>query len=266
MADKEAVANVQRYFKELNANLGNFKKLSKQLGTKSDNEGLRDSIQSLRSKIDSLVRVLKDDGIELVQKKTYKDKFKRDFDSLMKQYKQLNSTALAKERKFEVRGSVSADLGTHAISDFDKEQNQARRQTQIAQQKTLAEKIRRQTLMTNAAIQQEQHEESVKINRDLGVVKDMFTDLGKLTEKQGEQIEKIEVQVDDTADSIAKGTKELDEAKRLQASLRKEVDLVSHRDRDFVSHLHSDHYRSSKQQQQQQLVSTIKRLTQLCAA
>ena len=25
MADKEAVANVQRYFKELNANLGNFK-------------------------------------------------------------------------------------------------------------------------------------------------------------------------------------------------------------------------------------------------
>ena len=49
----------------------------------------------------------------------------------------------------------------------------------------------------------------------------MFTDLGKLTEKQGEQIEKIEVQVDDTADSIAKGTKELDEAKRLQASLRK---------------------------------------------
>ena len=75
--------------------------------------------------------------------------------------------------------------------------------------------------MTNAAIQQEQHEEIVKINRDLGVVKDMFTDLGKLTEKQGEQIEKIEVQVDDTADSIAKGTKELDEAKRLQASLRK---------------------------------------------
>ena len=51
----------------------------------------------------------------------------------------------------------------------------------------------------------------------------MFTDLGKLTEKQGEQIEKIEVQVDDTADSIAKGTKELDEAKRLQASLRKKL-------------------------------------------
>ena len=117
----------------------------------------------MRSKIDSLVRVLKDDGIELVQKKTYKDKFKRDFDSLMKQYKQLNSTALAKERKFEVRGSVSADLGTHAISDFDREQNQARRQTQIAQQKTLAEKIRRQTLMTNAAIQQEQHEEIVRL-------------------------------------------------------------------------------------------------------
>ena len=221
MTDKEVVAKVQRYFKELNTILGNFKKLSKQLGTKSDNEGLRDSIQSLRSKIDSLVRVLKDDGLDLVQKKTYKDKFKRDLDSLMKQYKQLNATALANERKFEVRGSISADLGTHAISDFDREQNQARRQTQIAQQKTLAEKVRRQTLMTNAAIQQEQHEEIVKINRDLGVVKDMFTDLGKLTEKQGEQIEKIEVQVDDTADSIAKGTKELDEAKRLQASLRK---------------------------------------------
>ena len=120
MTDKEAVAKVQSYFKELNTNLGNFKKLSKQLGTKSDNEGLRDSIQSLRSKIDSLIRVLKDDGLDLVQKKTYKDKFKRDFDSLMKQYKQLNATALANERKFEVRGNFSADLGTHAISDFDR--------------------------------------------------------------------------------------------------------------------------------------------------
>ena len=69
MTDKEVVAKVQRYFKELNTILGNFKKLSKQLGTKSDNEGLRDSIQSLRSKIDSLVRVLQDDGIELVQRK-----------------------------------------------------------------------------------------------------------------------------------------------------------------------------------------------------
>ena len=105
MTDKEVVAKVQRYFKELNTILGNFKKLSKQLGTKSDNEGLRDSIQSLRSKIDSLFLVLKDvlkdDGLD--RKKAYKNKFKRDFNTLMRQYKLLNATALANERKFEVR-------------------------------------------------------------------------------------------------------------------------------------------------------------------
>ena len=132
MADK-AVANVQKYFKELECKLlGNFKKLSKQLGTKSDNEGLRDLIQSLRSKIDSLVRVLKDDGLDRVQKKTYKDKFKSDFDSLMKQYKQLNAAALEKERKFEVRGSKAARSGDPRNLRFYREQNQARRQTQIA--------------------------------------------------------------------------------------------------------------------------------------
>ena len=223
--DKAVVQNVQTLLKQFNLELGKFKKSCKKLGSNSDSENIRDAISGSRTTINGLIRTIKEDALDTVQNKTYKTKFKRDFDNLVKQYKMVNVDATRKEREFRVRVSTSnmqtMNIETHAISDFEREKNQARMQTQMAQQKTLAEKVRRQTLMTNAAIQQEQHEEIVKINRDLGVVNDMFKDLGKLTEQQGEQIEKIEVHVDETADSVEKGARELDEAKRLQASLRK---------------------------------------------
>lgn len=221
--DKAVVQNVQTLLKQFNLELGKFKKSCKKLGTNSDSENIRDAISGSRTTINGLIRTIKEDALDTVQNKTYKTKFKRDFDNLVKQYKMVNVDATRKEREFTVRTSnvQTMNIETHAISDFEREKNQARTQTQTTQQKTLAEKVRRQTLMTNAAIQQEQHEEIVKINRDLGVVNDMFKDLGKLTEQQGEQIEKIEVHVDATADSVEKGTKELDEAKRLQNSLRK---------------------------------------------
>ena len=224
MSGKEPVVEkVQKLLKQFNLELGKFKKACKKLGTKNDSESLRDDIAAGRGSINGLMRTLREDGLDLIQNKTYKTKFKRDFDNLVKQYKEVNATALTSERKFSIRTSNLQSMGieAHAISDFDREQDQARRHNSTMQQQSLAEKVRRQTLMTNAAIQQEQHEEIVKINRDLGVVNDMFKDLGKLTEQQGEQIEKIEVHVDETADSVEKGARELDEAKRLQASLRK---------------------------------------------
>ena len=61
----------------------------------------------------------------------------------------------------------------------------------------------------------------VKLNKQLENLLDMFKDLNMLVERQGEQIDNIEVQVNAAGDYMEKGIKQLDNAKKSQSKSRK---------------------------------------------
>ena len=219
-ADKTANTEVQTLLKKISADTNMLKKLTKKLGAPVDSTSMREQLGSLRkdclSNIKQTVELLK-----TFENKTFKKKFERDLGSLQTEFRNANSTAAEKERKTSLRCSdvamVEVTLSTDDADTDNSLVEQRRQQTQLE----AAGAIHQATLNTEALLAKETSQDLQQVNHDLPVVKDLFKDVADLVNEQGDDIEKIEVEVDNATDHVEKGNKELDKALYYQAQARR---------------------------------------------
>ena len=219
-ADKTANAEVQTLLKKISTDTNMVKKLTKKLGTSADSTSLREQLDTLRKdclhNIKQTVELLK-----TFENKTFKKKFERDLGSLQNDFRSANSKASEKERKTSLRCSdvamVEVSLETHG-TDIGSNLEEQRRQQKLLEGMA---GVHQATLNTEALLAEENSQDLQQVNHDLHVVKDLFKDVADLVNEQGNDIEKIEVEVDSATDHVERGNKELDKALYYQAQARR---------------------------------------------
>lgn len=219
-ADKTANTEVQTLLKKISADTNMLKKLTKKLGTPVDSMSMREQLDTLRK--DCLYNIKQ--TVELLktfENKTFKKKFERDLGALQTEFRSANSKASEKERKISVRSSdvamveVTLEAGGEDIGSNLEEQRRQQKQLEAAGA------VHQATLNTEALLAEENSQDLQQVNHDLHVVKDLFKDVADLVNEQGNDIEKIEVEVDNATDHVEKGNKELDKALYYQAQARR---------------------------------------------
>ena len=228
------VKKVQGKLKELSVQISKMRKAVPKIGTKKDGQKLRIEIESIRDICSSSIKELtallgittdcksKREALEL--NKTYRTKFVRDFGSLQKDFKKVNSQTLELERKTSIRSSDITMVDITMAPDVDSNYSGGGEQQQqqfSMEQKQRVNQIHQQTVQTEQMLQQERHNEVQQINKDLHLVKDMFQDINGMMNEQGEDIDRIEQDVEAATDHVEKGTKDLQVAREIQDSIAK---------------------------------------------
>ena len=133
----------------------------------------------------------------------------RDFGSLQKDFKKVNSQTLELERKTSIRSSDITMVDITMAPDVDSNYSGGGEQQQqqfSMEQKQRVNQIHQQTVQTEQMLQQERHNEVQQINKDLHLVKDMFQDINGMINEQGEDIDRIEQDVEAATDHVEKGS------------------------------------------------------------
>eukprot|EP00948_MAST-09A_sp_MAST-9A-sp1_P002653 g2653.t1 len=132
-------------------------------------------------------------------------KVQNDFDKLKRQLKTSSDMFRKKTRQFK---PVAPSVTGISSSSMNGVSNNASRTNLQPQQQNVQVQFT-DLSQTDVEIQKEKQEELKAVGRDLVMLKEMTSDLNELLEQEGQALQEVEANVDDTIDMVEGGTKHI---------------------------------------------------------
>ncbi|GBG67871.1 hypothetical protein CBR_g990 [Chara braunii] len=233
--DRDPSQQVAAGIFQINTSVNTFKRLVNTLGTPKDTPELRERLHKTRQQIGQLA---KDTSAKLkaasegdhsavvsASKKLSDAKLAKDFQAVLKEFQKAQRTAAERETAFTPLASRPAASkpgadrptanGTATLSSA--EENQARHGL-IAEQRR-QELVQLDTELTfNEAVIEERDQGIREIQHQIVEVNEIFKDLAVLVHEQGQMIEDIETNIENTAGSTTQAVKQVAKASKSQRS------------------------------------------------
>jgi len=203
--DEQVTTEIQKMNQQASA----LEKDTKDLGTKKDNNQLRQRINNSRAEASQTAingKNLLSQNNGKIEKVKYA-RLAKAFNDAVKRLETITSISLEKEREALGRSTRASIDGISKATPEDK---------QFVKQFTSDESV-----VATAAIIEEQNKDILQIEKDLNALHEVFIDVANLTSTQGEQLNVIEANTQAAVVSTTVGVAELTKANRYAILIRK---------------------------------------------
>ncbi|XP_023231866.1 syntaxin-7-like [Centruroides sculpturatus] len=216
---QEIGTNIQK----ISQNVASMQKMVSQLGTPQDSETLRSQLHQvqhytnqLAKDTSSLLKNLSHLSSASDQKdvKMLKDRLTDEFTECLKNFQETQRTAAHKERESVMRARASSGLTGNPFDDGSSKNAVNLIDLASPTQLQMEEDV-------NIELLREREMAVRKLEADIVDVNQIFKDLASLVHDQGEIIDSIEVNVENAAEHVTGGTKQLAQAREHQSKARR---------------------------------------------
>jgi len=195
---------------KINRQVAGLEKDMRDLGTKKDNSQLRQRMNNTRTEASQTAKLGKNLLSEIKGKtdKIKYDRLAKAFNDSVKQLEAITLQSFEKEREVLGRSTRASIDGVSKATPEDQQFLQQFGDTSV---------------VTTAAIIEEQNKDIKQIEKDLTELHQLFIDVASMVNEQGEQIDVIEANTSAAAQSTGAGVTELKQANKYQMSYRKKM-------------------------------------------
>ncbi|XP_053212905.1 syntaxin-12-like [Panonychus citri] len=228
--------NVQK----ISQNVNSMQRMVNQLGTPSDSENLRDSLQQIQHYTNQLARETNNCIKELSaipqpqsiseqrQRRMLKERLTNDFSDALKNFQVIQRTAVQKQKESVHR--ARANSGLNKIGPFEDVTSQQSNQNLIDLASPGAIGSQQSVIQMEEEVDLEtmrEREQAIrKLESDILGVNQIFKDLATLVHDQGEVIDSIEANVENATSHIEEGVQQIAKAREYQTKARRKKLLI----------------------------------------
>lgn len=211
--------------------ISQFETQRKNIGTKRDNQHLRNSLDSLTDKLNDLEQALKNlvaSLLEIINRNLNENldaKFEitnrqiiiterllTEYNELHQQYSKSFKQYIEKKKAISMKVSETSPLLEESESQLRASQYQIQQQTQLQDQDIINET----ELQYHRLLTEERNREIEQAHQGIREVNSIFKDLGQLVRQQGDQLDLVEDNIAQLQSNTQQGSRELSKAHEYQ--------------------------------------------------
>jgi len=203
-----SIAEITDNINKLNKDVGTFRQLTDQIGTKKDTSKSREQLRDLRENIKEMAKLIKTELQRANEDRSNRqkvDQLSKSFAQILSLYDQTSKTSIQKEREFVVQMESRRDSSPINMQVSPKQQQQ------VADFKELN---------VDDELIKEYNTDIKSLESDLLELQTVFNDVGLLVDQQGQMLDNVETNVASADNNVVVARGKLSDAMRLATSAR----------------------------------------------